>query len=135
MDDLVGSILERTSGSPCPRAREGLAERGLGQAADPVGEELLRAHLETCEQCAALSRVLAGLEETLPLLAEIEPGEEFTAQVLARTPPRRTCICLSSTCAVNEMSRFRFRRALKVAPDSASARFSPSQRRSTSMSS
>jgi hypothetical protein len=90
MDDLVGSILERTSGSPCPRAREGLAERGLGPAVDPVSEELLRAHLETCEGCAALSRILAGLQETLPLLAEIEPGEEFTAQVLARTPPRRS---------------------------------------------
>jgi hypothetical protein len=89
MDDLLASILERTSGSPCPRAREKLAERGLGSAADPVGEELLRAHVRSCEGCAALARALSGLEESLPLLASIDPGEEFTTRVLARTTARR----------------------------------------------
>lgn len=89
MDDLIDSILARTSGSACPAARERLAGSGLDLAADPVGEELLRAHLRRCAECEELSRVLAGLDESLPLLASLDPGEEFTARVVARTSARR----------------------------------------------
>jgi len=87
---LVTAILERTSGSPCPSARERLAATPDDLADDPLEAELLRGHLEGCSDCAALSGVLAELAEALPHLAEIDPGEGFTKAVLAHTPPHRS---------------------------------------------
>ena len=46
-------------------------------------------HLSGCEPCATLSIVLAELATDLPALAEMNPGERFTAEVVARTVPRR----------------------------------------------
>ena len=50
--------------------------------------ELIRMHMAGCEACATLSNVLAELATDLPALAEMDPGERFTAEVLARTVPR-----------------------------------------------
>jgi len=84
--DLTTQVLERTSGSSCDRARQNLCEYVDGRA-ETVDAELIRMHLSSCEDCAALSVVMAELVTDLPSLAEIDPGEQFTAEVLARTAP------------------------------------------------
>jgi hypothetical protein len=81
---LTAAILERTTGSPCAGARERLADfadRALGE----VDNELVRLHLERCPECTAVARVLVRLAVDLPLLAELDPGERFTAEVVAAT--------------------------------------------------
>jgi anti-sigma factor RsiW len=82
--DLVASVLERTSGSPCASAWERLpgwvdAELGETDAA------LVRSHVEGCAGCAALAGALARLREELPLLAEPRLDDRFTTDVLRRT--------------------------------------------------
>ncbi|MBW2278169.1 MAG: zf-HC2 domain-containing protein, partial [Deltaproteobacteria bacterium] len=86
--DLTARVLERTSGSSCDSAQQGLCDYVDGQAA-AVDAELIRMHLSSCEDCAALSVVITELATDLPLLARIDPGEQFTAEVLARTTPTR----------------------------------------------
>ena len=87
MPDLTAQVLARTSGSSCDHARNGLSEYVDGRAG-AVDAELIRMHMAGCEACATLSNVLAELATDLPALAEMDPGERFTAEVLARTVPR-----------------------------------------------
>jgi len=87
MPDLTAQVLARTSGSSCDHARNGLCEY-IDGLADAVDAELIRMHVAGCEACATLSNVLAELATDLPALAEMNPGERFTAEVLARTVPR-----------------------------------------------
>jgi hypothetical protein len=102
-DELVRSILDRTSGAPCASARGrlvGFADDELG----PIDTALLRMHVGTCASCAALCAVLRQLPADLPLLAEVEPDAAFTAGVLARTTGRaplaaRAALWLSETAA------------------------------------
>jgi hypothetical protein len=85
---LAEKVLERTSGSPCAGVRRVLCDR----RDDPPGETdaaLLRGHLAHCPACAALGRVLAGLAEDLPRLAEVAPPPSLLEGVLARTTGRR----------------------------------------------
>jgi hypothetical protein len=91
-EELIGAVIRRTSGGACGRAEELLAEFGPRRSAAPTPEDvdsadlaLLEAHLEHCAACAALARNLAIAAETLPSLAEFEPGPSFTAGVLAAT--------------------------------------------------
>jgi len=85
--DLTTQVLARTSGPSCERAQEILCEFVDG-GAETVEAELIRMHLSDCADCTALSNVLVELRTDLPLLAEIQPDERFTAEVLARTIPR-----------------------------------------------
>lgn len=84
--DLTANVLARTSGSACDSASEGLCDLVDGRAA-AVDAELIRMHLSNCEACSTLSSVLTELAADLPALAEMHPGERFTAEVLARTLP------------------------------------------------
>jgi anti-sigma factor RsiW len=84
--ELAADVLERTSGSPCDHARQALCEYVDGQA-DAVATELMRMHLSGCEACSALANVLVELSADLPALAQLDPGESFTAGVLALTLP------------------------------------------------
>jgi hypothetical protein len=84
LSDLTASILARTSGPACGRLRE-LACAFLDETLSAEDGELVSLHLEHCPRCRAL---VAGLDEAtrvLPSFAQMEPGPEFTAAVLART--------------------------------------------------
>ena len=77
------SVLERTSGSPCVRARELLCDHVDGLLGD-ADSELVRGHLDHCEACAALSTSLSELRNELPAMADIQPGPFFSAAVIRR---------------------------------------------------
>jgi hypothetical protein len=86
--DLVGAILEQTSGSTCDSARRLLCGY-VDEELEQIDAELAVMHLQSCLDCAALSRTLTGLAADLPLLAEMAPDDSFVADVLARTLPLR----------------------------------------------
>ncbi len=86
--DLTAQVLARTSGQPCEGAKDNLCDYVDGRAAD-VDAELIRMHIASCADCAALGDVLVELTADLPLLAEIQLDERFTADVLARTAAGR----------------------------------------------
>ncbi len=85
--ELTRSILERTSGPACPRAREHLCDFVDGTLETGYAE-ILAIHLAGCAECSALSESLAELKQTLPLLSEIDPGLGFTSRVLQATAGR-----------------------------------------------
>lgn len=85
---LTDGILARTSGAVCTSAQERLCDHADGQL-DSVDSDLVRGHLEGCEPCAALERVLERVSADLPLLAELEPDSRFLDDILERTRPRR----------------------------------------------
>ena len=84
---LTEAILERTSGSPCVRAREQLGDLTDGRLA-ATDTELMRLHLGHCRPCAALADTLAWLAEELPAMATLEPDDAFLADVLRATSRR-----------------------------------------------
>ena len=86
---LAASILARTSGAPCARAGNLLCDF-VDRSLEAVETELVRLHLQTCQECAALSGALARMSEDLPTLAEVQPDERFVADVLRVTLPFRT---------------------------------------------
>lgn len=87
--ELTRSILERTSGSPCGRARTLLCERSDDPAAlEEIDHELLRMHLERCDDCLAVSAAFELLACDLPAMAELSPGAGFANRVLAATSGR-----------------------------------------------
>lgn len=85
--DFVRDVLARTSGSACARAcglLPDLTDGGL-QALD---RQLVRRHLEHCPACRAVAVTLGWLGPELAARAELDPGPDFTAAVLARTSGR-----------------------------------------------
>jgi anti-sigma factor RsiW len=80
---FAASVLERTSGSPCVRARDLLCDHVDGQL-DTADSELLRRHLDHCPACAALSVSLSELRIELPAMADIQPGPFFSVAVIRR---------------------------------------------------
>ena len=83
-EDFVRNVLERTSGSPCERARTllpDLMERSL----QGLDRQLVQAHLEHCPDCRGLAVTLGWLSPLLPDMAVLDPGPDFTAAVIART--------------------------------------------------
>lgn len=90
-DELVGKVLERTSGGTCREARELLCDYVDGVL--PPGEsQLLQGHLQICTQCRALVDSLAVSHTLLPELAVAGPGPGFAEAVFERTHrlPRRS---------------------------------------------
>jgi len=81
--EFAGFVLERTSGSPCVRARELLCDYVDGHLG-PADSELMRGHLDHCETCTALSVSLSELRDELPALADIQPDPFFSAAVIRR---------------------------------------------------
>ena len=88
--DLADSILERTSGLACNRARAHLCDFVDG-ALDQRYRPPLMAHLKHCSACNRLAGQLSELNHVLPKWAEIDPGPGFLAQVLrvTRAEPAR----------------------------------------------
>src|SRR3989304_5692555 len=58
--DLTAAILERTSGRPCPRARELLPD-WTGGTLGSLDASLIGQHLERCADCRTLARTLTWL--------------------------------------------------------------------------
>ena len=81
---LTESILARTSGRACPRAQTLLGDHVDGTLGG-LDRELVDAHLQRCDECAALARVLNRLGEDLPVFAELRPDAALVDDVLART--------------------------------------------------
>lgn len=81
--EFAESVLERTAGSPCVRARELLCDHVDGHLGF-ADSELVRGHLDHCKACTALAVSLSELQNELPAMAEIEPGPFFTAAVIRR---------------------------------------------------
>jgi len=77
--DLVAGIMEATGGTACEQAQMLLA------AGDRAEDVVLRLHVDACEGCAAVERVLDQVRVELPLLAWMDPGDGFAADVLAAT--------------------------------------------------
>lgn len=83
-ENLVRSILDRTSGTACNRALAllpGLVEDEL----DQMDRTLVQGHLEHCAGCRSVALVLGWLGDELSTMAELDPGPEFTSRILART--------------------------------------------------
>ncbi len=85
---FVRDVLARTSGSPCGRAETLLPDLTDGVLAD-LDRQLVQAHLEHCQPCRALAVAMGWAGPVLPQLAVVDPGEAFTAAVLARTSRRQ----------------------------------------------
>ena len=83
-EDLVDSVLRRTSGPPCTRACELLCDL-VDAALEEPDAELVRMHLLACEECGSTARALGGLRHDLPAMQGIEPDRAFVDDVLART--------------------------------------------------
>lgn len=81
---LVNAILDRTSGSACQRVESFLwdfVEGGLSAE----NSQLVAFHLDHCAACRSLAGELAVIQDVLPAIAEIEPGESFTREVVCAT--------------------------------------------------
>lgn len=87
--DLVGPVLERTSGAACRSAEPLLCDR-VDQTLDAARSDLLDRHLAECPECSGLARALESLRRDLPTLAIVAPDDAFLDDVLARTLPWRT---------------------------------------------
>jgi hypothetical protein len=82
-DEITAAVVARTSGRACEQAAALLAET----IDEHVGgtDDLLRLHLASCPDCAALERALMQLRRAMPALAEADPGPHFVSSVLAAT--------------------------------------------------
>jgi len=87
--DLLGAVLAITSGSTCGSARARLGDH-VDHLLEATDDEMVRMHLEGCDECDRLAAVLARLAADLPSLAELEPDARFVPGVLARTSGRAT---------------------------------------------
>ena len=81
---FVGGVLGRTSGGACGRAVEQLSDL-VDDRLQGVDRQLVQAHLEHCQDCRQVAVTMGWLNPLLPQMAEIDPGPEFLAGVLART--------------------------------------------------
>jgi hypothetical protein len=83
-DALARSILDRTSGSVCARVESFLWDFIEGELSIEDAH-LLSLHLENCPECRSLAEDLVMIQQELPAMAEIDPGESFTRQVVSST--------------------------------------------------
>jgi predicted anti-sigma-YlaC factor YlaD len=87
-EDFVLAILDRTSGSACPRVQSNLWDCAGGDLRSEESQ-LVTLHLDHCSGCRMLAEDLSELREVLPSISEIEPEQSFTGEVVARTSGRR----------------------------------------------
>jgi hypothetical protein len=87
-ENFVLATLDRTSGPVCPRVESNLWDFSGGDLGSEESQ-LMALHLDHCAGCRILAEDLAELQEVLPLILEIEPGQSFTGEVVARTSGRR----------------------------------------------
>lgn len=87
-ESLTRSILARTSGAACGRARELVCDFVDGTLGE-FDRDMMAAHLGGCGDCGALVATLSDLARVLPAMAVIEPPADFVASVLRATTDRR----------------------------------------------
>jgi hypothetical protein len=88
-EGLTLSILNCTSGGPvCPRVESSLWEFVDG-AQSSEESQLIALHLDHCAGCGAMAADLAAIQAVLPEMAEIDPGETFTREVVRITSGKR----------------------------------------------
>jgi len=85
--NLLGAVLARTSGSTCGSARARLCDH-VDRLLAPTDDEIVRMHLDGCDECGRLAAAVARLATDLPSLAGLEPDARFVRDVLARTSGR-----------------------------------------------
>lgn len=83
-EDFVQRVLANTSGSACDRACEQLPDLTDGRLTG-LDRQLVQSHLEHCSGCRQVAVTLGWMGQTLPAMAEMDPGPNFLAGVLART--------------------------------------------------
>ncbi|UCE02814.1 MAG: zf-HC2 domain-containing protein [Candidatus Latescibacterota bacterium] len=83
-EHLLASLLERTAGSACGRAREQLCAWVDGEL-QSTDAELVALHVDHCTGCAQLASALVALSTDLVALAEVEPDAKFVSDVLSET--------------------------------------------------
>jgi len=85
---LTRSIMEKTSGPACGRAKELLCDFVDGALAG-TDAALVSQHLEHCVECRVLASALIELERVLPSLAGIQPDPGFIELVIRTTVAQR----------------------------------------------
>lgn len=85
-DDLVvRPVLAATTGRTCARVQGLLAG---DPEAGPEERGWAGEHLHDCAACTSVLRVLEELPQILPTFAAVDPGPDFTAEVLLATLPQ-----------------------------------------------
>jgi len=82
--ELTRAILDQTSGPVCPRVETGLWDYVRGEL-NRDDSELIESHLDHCTGCRSVAGNLAMMQQMLPAMAEMDPGESFTREVLRAT--------------------------------------------------
>jgi hypothetical protein len=83
-DALARSILDRTSGPACVRVESSLWDFIEGELSSE-DSHLLSLHLENCPECRSLAEDLVMMQQELPAMVGIDPGESFTQKVVSST--------------------------------------------------
>jgi hypothetical protein len=106
-DDLVvRPVLAATTGRSCARVQDVLAGDPEARSEEQgwAGE-----HVHGCATCAAVLRVLQELPGILPTFAEVDPGPDFTAEVLLVTLPRPSLWSVFTTRVRDHFERWKQR--------------------------
>ncbi len=82
--DLTRLILARTSGGACARAQDLLCDF-VDDLLPREDADLVSQHVDNCPACRHLAGVLSELKEILPRMAEVQPDEKFTEEVMRST--------------------------------------------------
>jgi hypothetical protein len=83
-EDLIRSILSRTSGTRCPRVGASMWDY-IGDGLGTDDSQLIALHLDHCGSCREMAEACAEIRGILPAMAEIEPDGSFTRDVLRVT--------------------------------------------------
>jgi hypothetical protein len=81
---MTSAVLARTTGSACQRMLTLIG----GEPDGPLNEQtqaLMTGHLDHCAGCRATAATLVETREVLASFAELDPGADFAAQVVAAT--------------------------------------------------
>ena len=79
--DVSQAVLSRTTGSTCRKCKNLLTEL-VDSSLDPIENELVLSHLDSCPACADLFRVMSEMSELLPQMRELTPDSSFVPDVL-----------------------------------------------------
>lgn len=80
-EDLIQSVLKKTSGGSCGQAHALLPDY-VDKELSSAQRVLVDRHLEKCTSCQQIHRTMEELAEELSCLAEIDPGKSFTIECL-----------------------------------------------------
>lgn len=81
---LLDAVLHQTTGSTCSTVQDELGD-WMDQACDRHRAQAIADHVDECPRCDELLRAMRRCEELLPGFAELDPGANFTADVMMAT--------------------------------------------------